>query len=65
MRKIRTYEPDFDPRSFGEEATEIYINTHNALAGWVLSKMESIVKMCQHLLTEYFSFFQAEIQEAS
>ena len=33
VRKIRTYEPDFDPRSFGEEATEIYINTHNALAG--------------------------------
>ena len=32
VRKIRSYEEDFDPRSFAEEATEIYIAAHTALA---------------------------------
>ena len=32
VRKIRSYEPDFDPRTFTEEALEIYIAAHTALA---------------------------------
>ena len=32
VRKIRSYEEDFDPRSFADEATEIYIAAHTALA---------------------------------
>jgi len=32
VRKIRSYEDDFDPRNFTEEALEIYIAAHNALA---------------------------------
>lgn len=32
-RKIRQYEPEFDPRDFVLEAKQIYINAHKALAG--------------------------------
>ena len=32
VRKIRSYEEEFDPRSFAEEAMEIYIAAHTALA---------------------------------
>ena len=32
VRKIRSYEEDFDPRTFVEEAEEIYIAAHTALA---------------------------------
>ena len=32
VRKIRSYEEDFDPRTFVDEAMEIYIAAHKALA---------------------------------
>jgi len=32
IRKFRSYEEDFDPREFVDEATEIYIAAHRALA---------------------------------
>lgn len=32
LRKIRSYEDDFDPRGFASIAEEIYIKAHEALA---------------------------------
>jgi len=32
VRKIRRYEEDFDPRTFADEAQQIYIDAHRALA---------------------------------
>lgn len=31
IRKIRSYDEDFEPKLFAVEAQEIYINAHNAL----------------------------------
>ncbi|XP_055302170.1 probable 39S ribosomal protein L45, mitochondrial [Sitodiplosis mosellana] len=33
VRKIRAYEEDFSPKTFGETAQDIYIRTHEALMG--------------------------------
>lgn len=32
VRKIRKYEDEFDVKKFGDEAQEIYIKAHKALA---------------------------------
>ena len=32
VRKIRQFDEGFDPKAFAEEAQEIYIGTHKALA---------------------------------
>jgi hypothetical protein len=35
VRKLRNFEEDFDPRIFVEEAQKIYIDSHEALAGYL------------------------------
>lgn len=35
VRKIRSYDEDFSPKDFSEEAQEIYIKAHEALAKFV------------------------------
>jgi len=43
VRKIRSYEEDFDPREWVEEAEKIYIDAHQALADMDEDKLHTLV----------------------
>jgi len=43
VRKIRSYQEDFDPRDWVEEAEQIYINAHNALSEMDEEKLHTLV----------------------
>jgi len=43
VRNIRNYEPDFDPKNFPQQAEQIYIEAHEALAGKRNKKLQELV----------------------
>jgi len=43
VRKIRNFEPEFDPKSFAQQAEQIYIDAHEALAGKRDKKLQELV----------------------
>ncbi|XP_013880393.1 large ribosomal subunit protein mL45 [Austrofundulus limnaeus] len=43
VRKIKQYDPQFNPKTFGEEAQNIFIEAHNSLANFDKVKLHSLV----------------------